>query len=192
LPKEIFEVEENADLLHQVVVSQLANRRQVLADTKTRDEVSGGGKKPWRQKGTGRARVGSNRSPLWRHGGITFGPTNEIVFKKEIPARMKKTALCMALSGKTKDKEIIVLEELKLEKPKTKLMAEVLKNLSLENGTVLIVLPEMNKDLISSARNIKKARTIQAKDLNCLDVLSSKYVVLLKNSIKVIKETVKK
>jgi large subunit ribosomal protein L4 len=192
LPKEIFEVKESADLLHQVTVSQLANRRQVLADTKTRDEVSGGGRKPWRQKGTGRARVGSNRSPLWRHGGITFGPTSEIVFKKEIPSRMKKTALCMALSCKARDNEVIVLEELKLEKPKTKLMAEILKKIPFKNGTVLIVLPGMNKDLISSARNIKNAKTIQAKDLNCLDVLSSKYIILPKNSIKVIKEIVKK
>ena len=93
LPKEIFDVKMSKDLVWQVVVAQTGNRRQIIVHTKGRGEVSGGGKKPWRQKGTGRARAGSNRSPLWRHGGITFGPTNKVIFKKTISDRMRKTAL---------------------------------------------------------------------------------------------------
>src|SRR5262249_31682061 len=100
LPKEIFEVPMNADLVHQVFTSQSANKRQVSAHTKDRSDVRGGGKKPWRQKGTGRARAGSTRSPLWKGGGVTGGPTNEKVYAKAIPAKMRKKAVCMVLSEK--------------------------------------------------------------------------------------------
>jgi large subunit ribosomal protein L4 len=100
LPKEIFDIKMSPDLVHQVVIAQMGNRRKIIADTKNRSEVSGGGKKPWRQKGTGRARHGSTRSPLWRHGGITFGPTTEVSFKKEIPNKMKRKALFMVISEK--------------------------------------------------------------------------------------------
>jgi len=189
LPKEIFGVELNSDLVHQVAVSQIANRRRVVANTKGRGEVRGGGKKPWRQKGTGRARVGSIRSPLWRHGGVTFGPTREKIFKKDIPAKMKRKALFMVLSEKVKNNLLVVLDNLKLEKPKTKLMEEVLKKLPSKNESALIALPEVNKDLVLSSRNIQNSGVIQAKDLNCLDLLSSKYLILPKESIKVIKET---
>ena len=189
LPKEIFGVELNSDLVHQVAVSQIANRRRVIANTKGRGEVRGGGKKPWRQKGTGRARVGSIRSPLWRHGGVTFGPTREKIFKKDIPAKMKRKALFMVLSEKVKNNLLVVLDNLKLEKPKTKLMEEVLKKLPSKNESALIALPEVNKDLVLSSRNIQNSGVIQAKDLNCLDLLSSKYLILPKESIKVIKET---
>jgi len=189
IPKEIFEVPFNRDLVHQVVVAQSANRRQILADTKGRGEVSGGGRKPWRQKGTGRARHGSTRSPIWRHGGITFGPKAETIFKKEIPSRMKRQALFMALSDKVKNNLLIVLEDLKLEKAKTKLMAEILGKLPLKKDNALIALSSMDKNLISASRNIADIETIQAKDLNCLDVLSFKYLIMPKESIKVIKET---
>ena len=189
LPKEIFGVELNSDLVHQVAVSQIANRRRVIANTKGRGEVRGGGKKPWRQKGTGRARVGSIRSPLWRHGGVTFGPTREKIFKKDIPAKMKRKALFMVLSEKVKNNLLVVLDNLKLEKPKTKLMEEVLKKLPSKNESALIALPEVNKDLVLSSRNIRNSGVIQAKDLNCLDLLSSKFLILPKESIKVIKET---
>ncbi len=189
LPKDIFDVKMNRDLVHQVVVAQSANRRRVLADTKGRGEISGGGRKPWRQKGTGRARHGSTRSPIWRHGGITFGPKAETIFKKEIPSKVKRQALFMALSDKVKNNFLIVLEDLKLEKPKTKLMAEVLGKLPSGKENLLVALPSVDKNLISATRNIAGAATIQAKDLNCLDVLSSKYLIMPKESIKVIKET---
>ena len=189
LPKEIFGLKTNPDLVHQVVVSQMANRRQVIAHTKDRGEVRGGGRKPWRQKGTGRARHGSIRSPLWRGGGVTFGPTKERVFKKKIPEKMRRLALFMALSGKVKNNLLILLDKLKVEKAKTKLMAEILKKLPCKEKSSLIALPEIDKNLILATRNIPKIETIQAKDLNCLDLLSFKYLIMPKESIKVIKET---
>ncbi|PIP25091.1 MAG: 50S ribosomal protein L4 [Candidatus Nealsonbacteria bacterium CG23_combo_of_CG06-09_8_20_14_all_36_12] len=189
LPKEIFGLKTNPDLVHQVVVSQMANRRQVIAHTKDRGEVRGGGRKPWRQKGTGRARHGSIRSPLWRGGGVTFGPTKERVFKKKIPEKMRRLALFMALSGKVKNNLLILLDKLKVEKAKTKLMAEILKKLPCKEKSSLIALPEIDKNLILATRNIPKIETIQAKDLNCLDLLSFKYLIMPKESIKVIKDT---
>ena len=189
LPKEIFGLKTNPDLVHQVVVSQMANRRQVIAHTKDRGEVRGGGRKPWRQKGTGRARHGSIRSPLWRGGGVTFGPTKERVFKKKIPEKMRRLALFMALSGKVKNNLLILLDKLKVEKAKTKLMAEILKKLPCKEKSSLIALLEIDKNLILATRNIPKIETIQAKDLNCLDLLSFKYLIMPKESIKVIKDT---
>ncbi len=194
LPKEIFDVKMNPDLVHQVVVSQMANRRKVLAHTKNRGEVRGGGKKPWRQKGTGRARHASIRSPLWRHGGITFGPRKEKSFEKKIPKKMKRLALFMALSEKARQNLLILLDKIKLDEPKTKLMAKIIENLkskteNFKKGNVLIALPELDKNIISVARNLPDVKTIQAKDLNCLDLLSLKYLIMPKDSVKVIKET---
>lgn len=127
LPKDVFEVKLNRDLVYQVAVSQMANRRKVLANTKDRGEVSGGGRKPWRQKHTGRARAGSTRSPIWRHGGVAMGPTKERVFKKKINKKMKRIALSMVLSEKAKNNLLIIVDGLKLEKVKTKLMADIFK-----------------------------------------------------------------
>jgi len=127
LPKEIFGLSVKPDLVHQVIISQMANRRRVIAHAKDRSEVRGGGKKPWRQKGTGRARHGSIRSPLWKGGGVTFGPTKERNFKKIIPKKMKRKALFMALSSKVKDGELVVVDELKLENHKTKDFVKILK-----------------------------------------------------------------
>ena len=187
LPAEIFDVKFNPDLVHQVVVSQMSNRRQISAHTKDRSEVRGGGKKPWAQKGTGRARHGSIRSPLWPGGGITFGPRKEKNFKRTIPEKMRKKALFMVLSQKLKDKEIVILDELKLDKIKTKEIVEILKKLKLAN--VLIALPEMDKNVILSARNIPEITTIQARELNSLDILNYKYLILPEKSIKIIKDT---
>ena len=189
LPKEIFEVKMNSDLVHQVVVSQMANRRQRIAHTKGRAEVRGGGRKPWRQKGTGRARAGSIRSPIWRGGGVTFGPTKEKVFKKKIPKKMRRKALLMVLSAKAKNNFLIILDKLKIEKAKTKEITEILKKLPCQGENSLIALSQIDKNLILAARNIPKIDTIQAKDLNCLDLLSFKYLVMPKEAIKVIKET---
>lgn len=189
LPKEIFEVALNEDLVHQVVVSQAANRRQVSAHTKTRAEVSGGGRKPWRQKGTGRARAGSRRSPIWRGGGVTFGPRKEKVFKKRIPKKMKRKALLMILSAKAKNDLLIILDKLKLEKIKTKEMTAILKKMPCQGKSCLIALPGLDKNIILSVRNIPKLKTIQARDLNPLDILSFKYLLLTKDSVKMIKNT---
>ncbi len=189
LPKGIFGLKLNPDLVHQVVVSQMANRRQVIAHTKDRGEVRGGGKKPWRQKGTGRARHGSIRSPLWRGGGVTFGPRKERVFKKKINKKMRRKALFMVLSGKVKNNLLILLDELKIEKPKTKLITEILKKLPCQQESTLIALPDYDKNLILAARNLSKVNTLLARNLNSLDLLSFKYLVMPKDSIKVIKET---
>ncbi|PIW92008.1 MAG: 50S ribosomal protein L4 [Candidatus Nealsonbacteria bacterium CG_4_9_14_0_2_um_filter_37_38] len=189
LPKEIFDVKLNPDLVHQVATSQMANRRQVIAHTKDRGEVRGGGKKPWRQKGTGRARHGSIRSPLWKGGGVTFGPTKERNFKKIIPKKMKRKALFMVLSAKAKENLLIILDTLKLPLPKTKVISQILARLPIGNNSCLIGLPGIDKNIILAARNIHKVRTIQAKDLNALDLLSFKYLLIPKESIEVIKKT---
>jgi large subunit ribosomal protein L4 len=189
LPSGIFGLKFNPDLVWQVVVSQMANKRKTIAHTKTRAEVSGGGRKPWPQKGLGRARHGSIRSPLWRHGGIAFGPRKERVFKKKIPKKMKRKALFMVLSQKLKDGEIILLKELKIEKPKTKIFFNILKKLPLKKSSALIALPKVDRNLVLASRNIPKIKTILAKDLNCLDLLSFKYLILPVDSIKVIEKT---
>ena len=190
LPKEIFGLEVNQDMIHQVVVSQTANRRQVSAHTKGRGQVSGGGKKPWRQKGTGRARHGSTRSPIWRHGGVALGPTKDRNFKQKINRKMKKAAMLMVLSAKAQKNFLVVLETLKLEKGKTKTMAQLLQKLPCKNESALIVLPGMEKNIILATRNLEKAKPAQVKELNALDLLSFKYVVMPKESIKFLKESV--
>ena len=189
LPKEIFGLKINPDLIHQVVISQMANRRKAIAHTKDRGEVSGGGKKPWRQKGLGRARHGSIRSPIWKGGGVVFGPRKEKKFKKKIPKKMKRKALLMALSAKLKNNLLIILDKLKISKPKTKEMVKILEKLPAKKESSLIVIPELNRNLILAARNIQDVETRRAKDLNCLDLLSFKYLIMPKESIKVIKET---
>jgi len=189
LPKEIFEVALNSDLVHQVVLSQISNRRRKIAKTKDRSEVRGGGRKPWRQKGTGRARHGSIRSPIWKGGGVTFGPTTEKVFKKIIPKKMRKKALFMVLSVKAKENFIFILDKLEIKNSKTKSMIEILNKLFLKKGSGLVVLPKIDKNLILASRNISKVNAIQAKDLNVLDLLNYKYLVMPKEAIEVIKET---
>src|SRR3989344_2772080 len=128
LPKEIFEVPMNADLVHQVLISQTANKRQVSAHTKTRGEVRGGGRKPWRQKGTGRARHGSTRSPIWKGGGVSGGPRNDKNYERTIPQKMRRRALHMVLSEKVKNNLLVVIDSLDMEKAKTKQMAATIKN----------------------------------------------------------------
>jgi len=189
LPKEVFGLDINPDLLFQVVNSQRSNRRQKTAKAKDRSEVRGGGRKPWRQKGTGRARHGSIRSPLWIGGGVTFGPNQEKAYKKNIPAKMRRKALLMALSGKAKDQTVLVLDDLKIKEPKTKLIAKVFEKIIPDKGSALLILPGMDKNLIKATRNINRTSVMQAKDLNVLDLLSYKYIVMPKEAVKVIKET---
>jgi len=190
LPPEIFDVKINTDLIHQAVVAQLANKRQVIAHAKGRSEVRGGGRKPWRQKGTGRARHGSIRSPIWRGGGVTFGPTKERVFKKKINKKMKQKALFMVLTSKVKDDELILLDKLEQKEPKTKLMADILKNvLKKEQESTLVVIPKKDENIIRANRNIPHTKTLRADSLNVLDLLSFKYLLMPKEAIKVIQDT---
>lgn len=190
LPKEVFGVEANPDLIYQVMRMQMLSRRQNTAQAKDRSEVRGGGKKPWRQKGTGRARHGSRRSPIWKGGGVTFGPTTQRNYKKKINKKVKRLAVCMVLSAKKEKNFIFFVSDLNVKEPKTKEMREFLKKTFCDKST-LVVLPEMNKNLILSLRNIEEVDTIQAKDINALDLLSYKYLIMPEKSIKVIKETIK-
>lgn len=192
LPAEIFGLKLNKDLVHQAVVAQMANSRKVIAHTKTRAEVRGGGKKPWRQKGTGRARHGSIRSPIWRGGGVTFGPTKERNFSQKINKKMKRKALLMVLSGKAKDSELIVLDDLKLEAPKTKMMARVFDNLvkakkDIKKGA-LIALDKKDDNVVKAVKNISKMDTIGIGSLNVVDLLSKKYLVVTKEGVEKMKE----
>jgi large subunit ribosomal protein L4 len=190
LPKEVFGVEANPDLIYQVMRMQMLARRQNTVQAKDRSEVRGGGRKPWRQKGTGRARHGSRRSPIWKGGGVTFGPTTERNYKKKINKKVKRAAVCMVLSAKKEKEFIFFVSDLSAKEPKTKEMREFLKKTFCDKST-LVVLPEMDKNLILSLRNIENVDTIQAKDLNALDLLSYKYLIVPEKSIKVIKETIK-
>lgn len=194
LPAKIFEVEMNKDLVHQAVVAQMSNTRKVIAHTKDRSERRGGGRKPWRQKGTGRARHGSIRSPIWRGGGVTFGPTKEKVYTKKINKKMKTKALFMVLSSKVKDKQLILLDKIELTEAKTKQMIEVIKNLKNKvkkdlDKSILIVLPSSNQDIVRASKNIPKVKIIRADSLNVLDVLTYKHLLVLQGSIKVIEKT---
>lgn len=176
LNPEIFEVSAKPALIHQVAVSRLANQRQALAHTKTRGEVRGGGRKPWRQKGTGRARVGSIRSPLWRGGGIVFGPRKTRVFSKKINKKMKRLAVLSMLSDKVKNNTFFLLERLELPEAKTKNMAKILNNLKLKN--VLIIVPKDNQPIIRASRNIPNVTVIGTNNLSLIDLLKHKYLLI--------------
>jgi len=189
LPEEIFSVPLNADLVHQITVSQMGNRRQSIAHTKDRSEVRGGGIKPWKQKGTGRARHGSSRSPIWVGGGITFGPRSDKVFDRVIPKKMKRKALFMVLSEKLNNNLLILTDRISIEEPKTKKALELLGKNSINKESCLVVLSELDRNAILSFANIPKITTIQAKDLNCLDMLSHKYLLIDKAGVEKLKQT---
>lgn len=187
LNEAIFGLPWNADLVHQVVRVAMANKRQVLASTKDRAQVRGGGKKPWKQKGTGRARHGSIRSPLWRHGGVTFGPTSERNFKLKINKKMARKAFLIALSAKAKDNEILIFDEIKLSAPKTKEIAKVLKNfLKIKNG--LLVLDKKEKIIKRAAGNLANLDIINIDNLNILNILKYQYLILTKEGIEYLNE----
>lgn len=192
LPDRIFNLEMNNDLVHQIVTSQMSNKRQVIAHAKGRGEVRGGGKKPWKQKGTGRARHASIRSPIWKGGGVTFGPTKERIFKKKINKKMARKALFMALSSKVKDKQLFVLDNIILENPKTKEMAVIWKNLSAlmdKKPNALLILPITGDNVKRSTANLINLSVIEARNLNPLEVLSHKYMILIKDSVEALNKT---
>lgn len=187
LSDNIFGIEPNETVLHEIVVNQLANKRQGTQSTLTRAQVSGGGRKPWRQKGTGHARQGSIRAPQWRHGGVVFAPKprdySYAVNKKE-----KRLALKSALSSKCKDGSVIVLDSVGLSEYKTKIIAEMLKALSISGSKALMVLSDLKKEVIRSSRNIKGLKTSQVNTLNVYDILNAKHLVLEKESLPKIEE----
>lgn len=193
LDPKIFDVAINSALVHQAVEVQQANARLKLAHTKTKGEVRGGGKKPWRQKGTGRARHGSIRSPLWKGGGIIFGPRKEREFTKAINKKMKRKALFMVLTDKVKDNNLVVLEKLSLPEIKTKELVNIIKKLPIKGvNSILMALTDKDEIIIKSARNLPKVKTILADSLNVIDILQYNYLLIDKAGIKKIVETYKK
>ena len=181
----VFGVEINEHLVHLAVVQQLANNRQGTQKAKTRSEVSGGGRKPWRQKGTGHARQGSTRSPQWTGGGVVFAPVpRDYSFK--LNKKEKRAALKSALTSKVNDQKLIVIDELKLDEIKTKKFAEVLKNIGANKA--LVVMNEKNDNVILSARNIPDAKTALTSTINVYDVMNAGTVVLTKDAVATIEE----
>lgn len=187
LADSVFAENINEHAVHQVVTSQLAKIRKGTANTKTRSEVRGGGRKPWRQKGTGRARHGSIRSPLWVGGGITFGPKPRS-FEKKVPKKVKKLALRSILTDKLQNDSLIILDNLKFDQPKTSQMVEVLKNLELGDARVVIVIAEKDKNIYLSARNIPGVKTLVVEALNAYDLLNNDYVIIANEAVEKIEE----
>ena len=181
----IFGVEINEHLVHMAVLQQLANNRQGTQKAKTRSEVSGGGRKPWRQKGTGHARQGSTRAPQWTGGGVVFAPTpRDYSFK--LNKKEKRAALKSVLTSKVADGKFVVVDELKLDEIKTKKFVEVMNNLKVEKA--LVVLDDMNENVIASAANVPTVKTAQTNELNVFDVLKYDTVVVTKAAVAKIEE----
>ncbi len=180
----IFDGKANDALLAEAVYILSSNKRQAPAKTLDRSEVSGGGKKPWRQKGTGRARAGSSRSPIWRSGGVTFGPTGEQNFKLAMPKKKRNAALKAALATK-KAEDVLVIKDIKLEKPSTKVFAGLFKKLEL-NRNVLVVTDKNDENTVKSVRNLKNGVKIyNVNEMNAYDVLWAQKIVFLGDSLKI-------
>jgi large subunit ribosomal protein L4 len=200
--KRIFGVKLNETLLHQVAVAQMGNERQVLADTKTRAEVRGGGKKPWRQKGTGRARAGSSRSPIWIGGGVTFGPTKDRNYKKKINKKMRRKAISMVLTDRLESNNLVLLDKFEMEDFKTKTANEMLKKIEMlmaGNKTddkkkkitrnLLVLNDKKDEKVKFSVRNLKGVEIININNINILDLLKYKNLVLTKECVKKIEKS---
>ncbi len=202
LPQSVFGVAWNADLVHEVVVGMQANARTSSAHTKGRGEVSGGGKKPWKQKGTGRARHGSSRSPMWVGGGVSHGPRNEKDYSVKINKKVRAKALATVLSKKQGDAEIIFLDALALEVPKTAIGKAVIKALAQGTGqaslatkrknAAVVVLPSRHEATEKSFRNFGNIEVVQAKDINPVDLLTYKYVVMVepKSTVEILQKRI--
>lgn len=186
LNDQIFAVEVNTDAIHQVVVAQLANKRQGTQSAKTRAEVRGGGIKPWRQKGTGRARQGSIRAPHWTGGGVSFAPKPRD-YSYKLPKKVKRLAMKSVLSSKVENNQIIVVDELKFDIPKTKEMVKVLNNLNADRKA-LIVTAETDTNLIKSASNLPGVQTTVVNNLNVYDILKHDSFIITKDAVKKVEE----
>ena len=207
LSPKVFGVKANTALVHQAVVAQMANKRQVLAHTKDRGEVRGGGRKPWRQKGTGRARHGSIRSPIWAGGGITFGPRKDRNFKKNINQKMKKKAIFMALSDKVANAKMVVLDKLEVGEYKTKIFNEILKNIETKilfvaavkdkageakiARNILMIIADKDDKIKYSSRNLVGVKLINLANINLVDILKYKYLIITEAVVKKIAENIK-
>jgi large subunit ribosomal protein L4 len=188
LAENIFAVPVNTELLHQAIVAQNNNSRQVLAHTKTRSEVAGGGKKPWKQKGTGRARVGSSRSPIWIGGGVTFGPRKDRNFKQKINQKMKQRAMFIALSDRFESKALAVINEFKLSEYKTKTISNILttfekKIFSTDRRSLLIISDGKDEMLKYSIRNLQNTKLINLDNINLLDIVNHRHLIMTEQAI---------
>jgi len=182
----LFTTEVRPHLLHTAVVNQLANKRAGTAATKNKALVSGGGKKPFRQKGTGRARAGSNRSPLWRHGGTVFGPMPRD-YSYAIPKKEKRAALIAAIATKVTDKQMILVEDLNFTEPKTKLMRDLLNSLGVREN-VLVLIKSENENLTLAARNIPSVKVLRMENINVYDVLKYRYLITTQDALTAMQE----
>ncbi len=189
LNAKLFSVKPNAALVHEAAVAQAAERRVALAHTKGRGEVAGTGKKPWKQKGTGRARHGSRRSPIWVGGGITFGPTSERVFAVKMNRKARRKALAMVLTDKVNDGCLVAVDSLKLDAPKTKAFAGILKRLPTSGRKTLVILEPKNAETFRAARNLPRVSTLPADSLNVVDLLAHDCVLASKEAIEVMTKT---
>ena len=187
LEDKVWGIEPNDSVIYDAILLAKAAERQASHNTKTRAQVSGGGRKPWRQKGTGNARQGSIRSPQWRGGGIVFGPTPEVNYKKKMNRKERKLAIRSMLSYKVTDKNLTLLDSLKLKDKKTKTFLEIMKTLKLDKGT-LFVTNELTEELLLSSRNIKGVKMIVPTEINVLDLASYENLVVTEEALKVIEE----
>ncbi len=183
LSEQVFGVAPNVAVLHQVVTAQLVNRRQGNASTKTRSEVSGGGRKPYKQKGTGRARQGSTRSPQFRHGGAVFGPKPH-PYHHDVPKKMRRLAIKSALSDKVANEQLIVIKDLALESPRTKEMLAILGNLPVDGKRVLMMLPKRDENIVLSTRNIPSAKVQHVSSINVVELLKHDFVIMPKETVR--------
>ncbi len=186
LSEAVFGIEPNTVVMHQMVVNYLANNRQGTQSALTRSEVRGGGRKPWKQKGTGHARQGSTRAPQWTHGGVVFAPKPRS-YRFSVNKKVKRLAMKSAFSSKLSDSEIVVLEKLTLDEYKTKTIAEMLKAIGADKKA-LIVLSEVDKKVINSARNIPGVKTAQVNTLNVYDIVNADKLVIVKDAVSKIEE----
>lgn len=186
LNKELWAIEPNDAVLYDAITLSRNSLRQGTASTKTRSEVSGGGAKPWRQKGTGRARQGSTRAPHWRHGGIVFGP-HPRDYDKKMNRKERRLALKSALAYKAIDNELVVIDSFKLESAKTKEVVSVLENLKVSKN-VLIVVDELDENMVLATRNLSNVILLEASEINVLDIISADYMVVTEKAIKMIEE----
>ena len=182
----VFGVEVKSHLLHSAVVNQLANRRAGTAATKTKGLVSGGGKKPFKQKGTGRARAGSSRSPLWRHGGTVFGPQPRD-YSYSMPKKEKRAALAAALSSKVNDNRMILLDKLELIGPRTKQMTELLKALGVAESALVLIAAE-NKNVALASRNMPNIKVLRMENINVYDLLKYRYLITTQDALTTMQE----
>lgn len=190
LSDKIFGVKWNPRLVHQALVAQLANARRPWAHAKTRAEVRGGGRKPWRQKGTGRARHGSTRSPLWVGGGKAHGPSNLRDYSQKINKKMKRLAIMSAISKKMRDKEVKIFENFNIEKPKTKILSEILRPIfnqqkNVKKFDLLLVAEKENKNLVRASRNLIKTKATLPESLNVYDILNYKNIFIDRSSAEI-------